>query len=224
MAKPAKNRLQARLLQISCTVVHCHICGRSANLTNFVSPQVVCGFVICGTYLRTAHLWLFPKLNKSLAQRSYEKYKACYHFNSRLWCFLPKELGEYSLPWILDSYQGWTRWNTFMSGFRKWRRIASFSVCSVYAGRFFTYCRVFQNNRYHHYIYVTEEKTLFETKLLKSRYKYHARAPYTDWHILLLQNILSLRVDYICTARGGLNTLSLPITAQAAFLYLCQNT
>ncbi len=30
---------------------NCHICERSANL---VSPQV-CGFTICGTYLRTAH-------------------------------------------------------------------------------------------------------------------------------------------------------------------------
>ncbi len=30
----------------------CQICGRSAILTNYLSPQ------ICGTYLRTAHLWI----------------------------------------------------------------------------------------------------------------------------------------------------------------------
>ncbi len=30
----------------------CRTCGRSANLTNFLSPQI-CGFAICGTYLRT---------------------------------------------------------------------------------------------------------------------------------------------------------------------------
>jgi hypothetical protein len=27
----------------------CHICGRSASLTNYLTPQ------ICGTYLRTTH-------------------------------------------------------------------------------------------------------------------------------------------------------------------------
>ncbi len=30
---------------------------RSANLTNYLSPQI-CGFAICGTYLRTTHFWL----------------------------------------------------------------------------------------------------------------------------------------------------------------------
>jgi hypothetical protein len=33
-----------------------HICGRSANRTNYLNPQF-CGFAICGTYLRIAHLW-----------------------------------------------------------------------------------------------------------------------------------------------------------------------
>jgi hypothetical protein len=28
----------------------CHICGKSANLTNYLSPQI-CGFAICGTYV-----------------------------------------------------------------------------------------------------------------------------------------------------------------------------
>jgi hypothetical protein len=39
----------------------CHICGRSANLTNYISPPS-CGFAICGTYLRTAHLWHSPSI------------------------------------------------------------------------------------------------------------------------------------------------------------------
>ncbi len=34
----------------------CHIRGRSANRTNYLGPQI-CGFAICGTYLRTVHLW-----------------------------------------------------------------------------------------------------------------------------------------------------------------------
>ncbi len=33
----------------------CHICGRSANLTNYLSPQMW-GIAICETYLRTTHL------------------------------------------------------------------------------------------------------------------------------------------------------------------------
>ncbi len=33
---------------------NCYICGRSANQKN-----KICGFAICGTYLRTAHLWLY---------------------------------------------------------------------------------------------------------------------------------------------------------------------
>ncbi len=33
----------------------CHICGRSTNLTNYLSPQN-CRFAICRTYLWTAHL------------------------------------------------------------------------------------------------------------------------------------------------------------------------
>ncbi len=37
----------------------CHICGRSTNLTNYLSPPSR-GFAICGTYLRTAHLWHSP--------------------------------------------------------------------------------------------------------------------------------------------------------------------
>jgi hypothetical protein len=32
----------------------CHNCGKSANITNYFSPQI-CGFAISGTYLRTAH-------------------------------------------------------------------------------------------------------------------------------------------------------------------------
>jgi hypothetical protein len=32
----------------------CHICGRSANLTNDLSPQIS-GYTICGTYLPTAN-------------------------------------------------------------------------------------------------------------------------------------------------------------------------
>ncbi len=39
----------------------CHICGMSANLTNYLSPQI-CEFSICGTYLRTAYLWPFKWL------------------------------------------------------------------------------------------------------------------------------------------------------------------
>ncbi len=34
----------------------CHICRRFSNLANYWSPQI-CGFAICGIYLRTAHLW-----------------------------------------------------------------------------------------------------------------------------------------------------------------------
>jgi hypothetical protein len=33
----------------------CHTYGRSAIITILLSPQI-CGFAICGTYLRTAHL------------------------------------------------------------------------------------------------------------------------------------------------------------------------
>jgi hypothetical protein len=36
---------------------HCHTCGSSANITSSESLQI-CGFAICGTYLRTAH---YPK-------------------------------------------------------------------------------------------------------------------------------------------------------------------
>jgi hypothetical protein len=36
----------------------CHICERSANLTNYLGPQI-CGFAVCGNYLRTAHLWKY---------------------------------------------------------------------------------------------------------------------------------------------------------------------
>jgi hypothetical protein len=32
-----------------------HICGRPANLTNYLNPQIN-RFAICGTYLRTIHL------------------------------------------------------------------------------------------------------------------------------------------------------------------------
>ncbi len=31
----------------------CHICGRSTDPTNYLSPQI-CGFAICVSYLRTA--------------------------------------------------------------------------------------------------------------------------------------------------------------------------
>jgi hypothetical protein len=34
---------------------NCHICRSSANLTNYLGPQI-CGFAICGFYLRTVHL------------------------------------------------------------------------------------------------------------------------------------------------------------------------
>jgi hypothetical protein len=37
----------------------CLICRRSANLTNYIRPHG-CGFAICGTYLRTAHIWHSP--------------------------------------------------------------------------------------------------------------------------------------------------------------------
>jgi hypothetical protein len=33
-----------------------HVCGKFTYLTNYLSPQI-CGFVICESYLRTAHLW-----------------------------------------------------------------------------------------------------------------------------------------------------------------------
>ncbi len=33
------------------------ICGTPENLTNYLSPQI-CVFAICGTSLRTAHLWV----------------------------------------------------------------------------------------------------------------------------------------------------------------------
>ncbi len=36
-----------------------HSCERSTNLTNCLSPQI-CGFAICRTYLRTAHLCSIP--------------------------------------------------------------------------------------------------------------------------------------------------------------------
>jgi hypothetical protein len=35
----------------------CNLCGRSANLIFYLCPPI-CGFAICGTYLRTANLWL----------------------------------------------------------------------------------------------------------------------------------------------------------------------
>jgi hypothetical protein len=38
--------------------VTCHFCRRPAHLTKYFIPQI-CGFSICVTYLRTAHLWLF---------------------------------------------------------------------------------------------------------------------------------------------------------------------
>jgi hypothetical protein len=38
--------------------VTCHFCRRPAHLTIYFIPQI-CGFAICETYLRTAHLWLF---------------------------------------------------------------------------------------------------------------------------------------------------------------------
>jgi hypothetical protein len=34
------------------------ICGRSENLTNYLLIPQICGFAICGTNLRTAHLCL----------------------------------------------------------------------------------------------------------------------------------------------------------------------
>ncbi len=37
-----------------------YICGRSANLTNYLS-QKVCGFSLRRTYLRTAHFWYYVK-------------------------------------------------------------------------------------------------------------------------------------------------------------------
>jgi ribosomal protein S14 len=33
----------------------CLICGRSANITNYWSPEI-CRFAICETYLRATHL------------------------------------------------------------------------------------------------------------------------------------------------------------------------
>jgi hypothetical protein len=38
-----------------------HICGRSANLTNYLCLQI-CGFVICGTFMRIAQLCSLDKL------------------------------------------------------------------------------------------------------------------------------------------------------------------
>ncbi len=41
--------------QIQQSAEFIHICRSSANLTNFLSPQI-CGNTICGTYLQNAHL------------------------------------------------------------------------------------------------------------------------------------------------------------------------
>jgi hypothetical protein len=49
------DNLQKNIGSANRKSTNCHTCGRSANITNFVSPQI-CGSAICGTYLRTAHL------------------------------------------------------------------------------------------------------------------------------------------------------------------------
>jgi hypothetical protein len=41
----------------------CHICGRSANLTNYSITQI-CGFAICGPYVRTAQVMIKPITTK----------------------------------------------------------------------------------------------------------------------------------------------------------------
>ncbi len=41
-----------------CKSAKCHICVRFANLTNYLSPKI-CGYAICGIYLRTTHLCMY---------------------------------------------------------------------------------------------------------------------------------------------------------------------
>ncbi len=56
------------------------ICGGSANLTNYLGPQI-CRFVICGIYLRTAHL----RLNHHTVQDSYTAWKTFLDFLKNCW-------------------------------------------------------------------------------------------------------------------------------------------
>ena len=41
----------------NCKSAKCHICGRSAYLTNYLNQQI-CSFATCGASLRTAHICL----------------------------------------------------------------------------------------------------------------------------------------------------------------------
>jgi hypothetical protein len=64
--------------QISTKILHnfsanrksakCHICGMSANLTNYLS-QPICGFAICRTYLRTAHIFILTPTVPTVLKR-----------------------------------------------------------------------------------------------------------------------------------------------------------
>jgi hypothetical protein len=52
----------------------CHICGRSANLTNYLSPQIFV-FAIFEIYLRTPHLRFFLLFSKGLSTHGIEHNK-----------------------------------------------------------------------------------------------------------------------------------------------------
>ncbi len=50
----------------------CDICGGSANLTNYLFPQI-CRFAICGTFVRITHFYYFYKSKHSLPSFSTQK-------------------------------------------------------------------------------------------------------------------------------------------------------
>ncbi len=52
----APPQITQKIRSANCKCAKCHICRRSANLTNYLSPQI-CVFAICRTYLQTTHLW-----------------------------------------------------------------------------------------------------------------------------------------------------------------------
>ncbi len=49
----------------------CQICGRFANLWNYLSPEI-CGYVICRTYLRTAPPLVFTNYVMTALNSMYE--------------------------------------------------------------------------------------------------------------------------------------------------------
>jgi len=51
-----KSTNQKKIVFAKRKSVKCQIFGRSANLNYYILSPQICGFVICGTYLRTVHI------------------------------------------------------------------------------------------------------------------------------------------------------------------------